>query len=137
MSKGRMAEIVCKADSLNKIRIDKKRFVEEGGGLFQKRADGSTDLSDFKRVGQPSPIKVELTRKKHLSLCLEPPKSRAVDDAVAVCLKRTAVNVRLPRLEAFDVKIIVEGIQCQRPHETPSSTQGREAATKSSSSGGG
>src|ERR1700730_12408204 len=51
VTKWRMPEIVCERDSLNQIGIDKKFFVKIRGGLFEKRTDRATDLSNLERMG--------------------------------------------------------------------------------------
>ena len=61
------------------------------GQLFvklQNLRDGARDLRHLQRVRQPGAIVVPGRRKEHLRLVLEPPEGLAVDDAVAVPLKR-------------------------------------------------
>ena len=119
VSKRCVTEIVCETDSLNQVWIDKKLFMEKRRGLFQKGRDGPTDLSYFQRMGQPCPVEIEFATEKYLGLGLQSSKSRAVDDPVAISLKRGPVIVGLPWLETFDIKVIVESVTRQRPHEEP------------------
>ena len=74
MTEWGMADIMCQADSLHQIRIDEKIVVQKRGRLFQERTDRAPDLSDFERMSQPRPVKVELARKKNLSLGLQSTK---------------------------------------------------------------
>jgi len=67
-----VAYIVRQADGLHQIRIDKKIIVQKRGCLFQERADGAPDLSDFERMGSSRTVKVELAGKKNLCLGLQP-----------------------------------------------------------------
>ena len=73
-------------------------------------------LSDFERMSQPGPVKVEFTRKKNLRLGLQPAKSRAVNDAVPVSLKSRSILVRFAPIEAFHIELVVKAIFFQLPH---------------------
>jgi hypothetical protein len=131
MSKGRMAQIVREANSFDQVGVYEKLFVEGGRGLFQEGTDRPADLSDFKRVRQSCPIKIEFSRKKHLGFCLESSESGAVDNPVAIGLKGCSVRVRLSGFETFEVELIVKCVKRQRPHEAPFYAQFGQRATDS------
>ena len=75
----RVAEVVAEGDRLGEI------FVE-------RKADGdrARDLGHLKRVGQARAVVVGIGRQKDLRLMLQAPEGVAVNDAVAVALKRCA-----------------------------------------------
>ena len=54
----------------------------------QDLGDGPGDLRHLQRVRQPRPIVIAGRREEHLRLVLEAAKRLAVDDAIAVALKR-------------------------------------------------
>ena len=54
----------------------------------QHLGDRAGDLRDLERVRQPRAVVVARRREEHLRLVLQPPERLAVDDAVAVVLKR-------------------------------------------------
>ena len=54
----------------------------------QHLRDRSRDLRHLERVGEARPVVVAGRREEHLSLVLQPAERLAVDDAIAVTLKR-------------------------------------------------
>ena len=75
----RMAEVVAEPDRLDQVLVEP-----------QRAGDGARHLGDLERVGQPGPVVVAARRDEHLGLVLEAAERLAVDDPVAVALKRRA-----------------------------------------------
>ena len=75
MAKRRVAQIMGKADRFGQI------FVQPQGA-----GNGSGNLADFQRVGQPGAVVVALRRKKHLCFLLQPPETFTVQNSVPVTL---------------------------------------------------
>ena len=75
----RMAEVVPEPDRLCEV------FVQR-----ECARDGARDSGDLERVGQAGAVVIALRRDEDLCLVLETAKRLAVDDPVAVALKRRA-----------------------------------------------
>ena len=73
----RVAEVVAERDRLGQL------FVQP-----QHLGDRPRDLRDLERVRQPRAVVVAGRREEHLRLVLQPAERLAVDDAVAIALKR-------------------------------------------------
>ena len=74
-----MAEIVAEPDRLDEVLVE-----------AQGTRDRARDLRDLQRVGQAGAVVIALREHEHLRLVHEAPERLAVDDAVAVALKRRA-----------------------------------------------
>ena len=86
VSERRVPEIVPEPDRLGQILVEP-----------QRPGDRPRDLRDLQRVGQPGAVVVSARGHEHLRLVLEAPERLAVDDPVAVALKRrpqAAVGLR-------------------------------------------
>src|SRR5665213_3659087 len=79
VTKRRMAEVVAEPDRLSEVLV-------QGEGP----RDGARDPRDLEGVGQAGAVVVALGGDEHLGLVLETAKRLAVDDPVAVALKRRA-----------------------------------------------
>ena len=75
----RVAEVVAEPDGLAQVLVER-----------QRAGHGPRDLGHLERVGQPRAVVVAGGRHEHLGLVLEAAKRLAVDDPVAVALKRRA-----------------------------------------------
>ena len=84
MSERRVSQVVGQGKSLGKI------FV----GL-QGAGNRTSDLGDFDGMGQPGSIVIPFVIDEHLSLVLQAPKSRGVDDAISVALESASIGVFL------------------------------------------
>ena len=88
VAKGRMAEIVRQGDGLGQVVVEAER-----------RGDRPGDLGDLQRMGQAGAVVVAFVGHEDLGLLLQPPKSRAVDDAVTVAgegCAGAALRLRVP-----------------------------------------
>src|SRR5439155_7259838 len=72
-----MYEVVAERDRFGELFVQPKHL-----------GDGSRDLRHFERVGEARSIMVACRREKDLRFVSEPPERFAMDDAVAVALKR-------------------------------------------------
>src|ERR1700735_2186762 len=79
VAEGRMAEVMAKSDRLDQVLVER-----------QRSGDGARHLRDLERMGQPGAIVVAARGHEHLRLVLQAPECLAVDDPVAVALKRSA-----------------------------------------------
>lgn len=77
VSKGRMTKVVGQGNRLGEVLV----------GLQGDR-QGTCDLGNLKRVGQPGAKVVVETGGEDLRLALKPSKGRALDDAVSILLER-------------------------------------------------
>ena len=75
----RVAEIVAERDRFGELLVQPQHL-----------GDGARDLRDLERVREPRAVVIAGRREEHLRLVLQPPERLAVDDAVAVALKRGA-----------------------------------------------
>ena len=73
----RVPEVVTERDRFGELLVQ-----------AQHLGDRARDLRDLERVGQPRAIVVAGRREKHLRLVLQPAERLAVDDAIAIALKR-------------------------------------------------
>ena len=73
----RVAEIVAERDRFGQL------FVQP-----QHLGDGPRDLRDLERVRQPGAVVIAGRREEDLGLVLQPAERLAVDDAIAIALKR-------------------------------------------------
>ena len=73
----RVSEIVAERDRFGQLLVQAQHF-----------RDGARDLRDLERVRQARPVVIAGRREEHLRLVLQPAEGLAVDDAVAVALKR-------------------------------------------------
>src|SRR6185295_11224593 len=78
-----VAEIVAERDRFGEL------FVQP-----QDLGDRARDLRDLERVRQPRAVVIAGRREEHLRLVLEASKRLAVNDAVAITLKRRPNGVR-------------------------------------------
>ena len=92
----RVAEIVPESDRFGQLFVEAQHFGDRPG-----------DLRDLERVRQARPVMIAGRREKHLCLVLEATERLAVNDAVAIALKRRS-NIVLalrtqtaPRIGAF------------------------------------
>src|SRR5437867_7303359 len=85
MTEGRVAEIVSQGDRLGQLLVEAQDFRNRTG-----------DLRHFERMRQACSIVIAGRREEHLRLVLQAAERLAMDDAVAVALKRgTDVVFRL------------------------------------------
>ncbi len=75
----RVPEVVAEADRLDEVLVE-----------AQRAGDRARDRRHLERVRQPCPVVVAARRDEHLCLVRQAPERLAVDDAVAVALKRRA-----------------------------------------------
>ena len=73
----RVAEIVAERDRLGQLLVQ-----------AQDLGDGAGDLRHLERVRQPRAVVIAGRREEHLRLVLQPAERLAVDDAIAIALKR-------------------------------------------------
>ena len=73
----RVPEVVAERDRFGQLLVQPQHL-----------GDGARDLRDLERVRQPGPVVIAGWREEHLRLVLQPPEGLAVDDAVAIALKR-------------------------------------------------
>jgi len=85
MAKGRMADIMGKAQRLGQILIEP-----------QRTRNGAADLRDFKAVGQADTVMIAIRRDEHLRLVAEAAKGNRMDNPVAVALENVARAARFP-----------------------------------------
>ena len=76
MAERRVAEIMRKRHGLGEVLIQ-----------AQRTGDGTRQLANFDRMGEPRPVMIALVRDEDLRLVRETPKGRRVDDAVPVTLE--------------------------------------------------
>ena len=79
MAEAGVAEVVGKGQRLGQILVEAKDARDRAG-----------DLGDFERMGEPRPVVIALVIDEDLGLVFQPPERPAMDDAVAVALKRRA-----------------------------------------------
>ena len=79
VSERRVPEIVTEPDRLDEVLVER-----------QRASDRARDLRHLERVGEPRAVVVAARRDEHLRLVLQPAERLAVDDPVAVALKRGA-----------------------------------------------
>ena len=72
-----MAEVVAERDRFGQILVE-----------CEADSNGARDLRNFQRMCQPGAVMVGIRREKHLRFVLQAAKRIAMDDAVAVTLKR-------------------------------------------------
>jgi hypothetical protein len=113
MTEGRMAEIVAEAGTFDEIGVDEAVITQHLALLRQPGADAAADLSHLDAVREPRAVEIILAGQKHLRLALQPAKRAAVDDAVAVDLKRIAILAgrRQARVERFKVEVGVKAVR--------------------------
>ena len=75
----RVAEVVAEPDRLDQVLVQ-----------AQRAGHRSRDLRDLERVREARPVMIARRRDEHLRLVLQAPERLAVDDPVAVALKRRA-----------------------------------------------
>ena len=96
VSERRVTQVVPQRDRLGQLLVELKHF-----------RDGARDLRHLERVRQPRAIVIAGRREEHLGLVLQAAERLAVDDPVAVALKRRAhvvfrlVSQAAARLGAF------------------------------------
>ena len=78
----RVAEIVAKGNRFGELLVQPKHL-----------GDAARDLRNLQRVRQPRPVVVAGRRKEHLRLVLEAAERLAVDDPIAIALKRGADGI--------------------------------------------
>ena len=79
VAEGRVAEVVAEPDRLGQVLVEAERA-----------GDRASDPAGLQRVGQPGPVVIALGGDEDLGLVLEPPEGLAVDDPIAIALKRRA-----------------------------------------------
>ena len=83
MAKGCVAQIVPQRDGLCQI------FIEA-----QRPSNGTGDLTDLQRMGEPGAVMIPLRRKEYLRFLLETAERLAVQNTVPVPLEAGAHHVR-------------------------------------------
>ena len=73
----RMPEVVTERDRFGQLLVKPQHL-----------GDRPRDLRHLERVGQPRPVVIAGRREEHLRLVLQPAERLAVDDAIAIALKR-------------------------------------------------
>ena len=73
----RVPEIVAERDRFGQLLVQPQHL-----------GDGPRDLRHLERVRQPRAVVIAGRREEHLRLVLQPPERLAVDDAIAIALKR-------------------------------------------------
>ena len=133
----RVAEIVAERDRFGQLLVQPQHL-----------GDGPRDLRHLERVRQPRAVVVAGRREEHLRLVLEPPERLAVDDAIAIALKRrpdvvfalgaqAAARVgALGRLRREDLalarlELFAEASHGQRSRSAESSCRGRARRRRS------
>jgi hypothetical protein len=79
MTERGVAEIVAERDRFGKLLVQPQHL-----------GDRARDLRDLERVGQSRPVMISGRREEDLGLVLQPAERLAVNDAIAVTLKRRA-----------------------------------------------
>lgn len=82
MAEWRMADIMHQCQRLNQFRVD-----------AQSSCNGTGDLGDFQRVGQPVAKMIGETSAENLGFCFQPAECSGMDDTVAVPRVLTAIGV--------------------------------------------
>ena len=82
MTERRVAEIVAERDRLGQLLVEPQHL-----------GDAARDLRDLERVRQPRAVVIAGRREEHLRLVLQPAERLAVDDAIAIALKRRTDRV--------------------------------------------
>src|SRR3989338_181505 len=82
MPERRVTQVMCKRYRFNKVAVESKHLSNHAG-----------DLAGLEGMGQPGAVIIPFMIDKNLSFVLQAPKSRAVDDTVAVPLKSSTVGV--------------------------------------------
>jgi hypothetical protein len=141
VTEGRMAQVVGETGALDEIRVDEAFMVERGTAFLQPGADGAADLRHLDGVGQAGAVEIVLARHEDLGLALQAAKGRAVDDPVAIHLKRAAVLTcgRDSSVEIFEVEGVVKTVgqgHDGRWKASQSLRQGEEAASSQFGGGG-
>ena len=77
MPERRVPEVVAEPDRLDQVLVQP-----------QRARDGPRDLRDLERMRQPGAVMIAGRSDEHLRLVLQAPERLAVDDPVAVALKR-------------------------------------------------
>ena len=77
MAERRVAEVVAQRDRLGQLLVQPQHL-----------GDRARDLRHLERVRQARPVVVAGRREEHLRLVLQPPERLAVNDAIAIVLKR-------------------------------------------------
>ena len=78
----RVAEIVAERDRFGQLLVQPQHL-----------GDAARDLRHLERVRQPRPVVIAGRRKEHLRLVLQAAERLAVDDAIAIALKRRADRI--------------------------------------------
>src|SRR5258706_5744445 len=84
-----VAQVVTERDGFGQLLVQPQHF-----------GDRARNLRDLERMREPRPVVIAGRREKHLRLVLQPPKRLAVDDSIAVALKRRPDVVFTLRAEA-------------------------------------
>lgn len=91
VTKRGMTEVVGKTGGFDQVGVDAHLGV---AGFAEPMNDGTSDLRNFKAVGEPGAIKVVFADEEgveHLGFALQTAQRGAVKNAVAVNLERAAV----------------------------------------------
>lgn len=107
-----MTEIVAEAGAFDEIRVDEALIIEDISLLPQPAADAAADLRDLDAVGEPRAVEIVLAGEEDLRLALEAAESAAVNDTVAVDLKRASILAieDFPLVERGGIEGVVESI---------------------------
>src|SRR5687768_9773580 len=79
MAERRVPEVVAERDGFGQLLVEPQHL-----------GDAARDLRDLEGMREPGAVMVAGRREEHLGLVLQPPERLAVDDAIAVALKRGA-----------------------------------------------
>ena len=115
VAEGRMTEVVAEAGAFDEVGVDEAVVSESFILLRQPGADAAADLRHLNAVSQSRSVEVILAGEEDLRLALQPAEGAAVDDAVAVDLKRVPVLARMlgTRVESLEVE---GGVKAVRGH---------------------
>ncbi len=103
MAEGRMAQIMGQGQGLAQVLVQ-----------MQIAADGTRDLRNLERMGQPGAEEIALVIDEHLGLVGQPPEGHGMDDAVPVALKGAAGGAVALRMQAPARGLRPAGIGRQR-----------------------
>jgi hypothetical protein len=105
-----MPEIVGEAHRFHQIAVDMEIAAQWCAPRAHVGADGTADLRDLHRVGQPRAVEIILAGKKHLCLRLQLAKRMRMDDPIPIHLKRRAIITLSAAAQPLAVERIVEPV---------------------------